>query len=94
MMNYNLVEGILIKSLNDLKKKTTVNCSMTRDKIKILKEAQQQAHGISLVYRSAVYHNVHLEHFENDYVNFLDVTDKRILELEEANHANNTSTKS
>lgn len=81
-MNENLIHSILIKSMEELTRKTKVSYSMMHDKVKVLKEAQQQAHGIVIVYRSAVMNNVHLDAFENAYVNFLDVTDKRILELE------------
>lgn len=82
-MNENLIHGILMKSMNELMRKTKVNYSMMRDKIKVLNEAKQQAHGINLVYRSAVHHSTSLKEFENAYFEFLTTIDKRIFELED-----------
>lgn len=84
MNNDNNTHGILLKALEQLKVNTRFSYSMI-DKsysIKILKEAQQQAHGITLVYRASVSANTHLDEFENQYLDFLNITDSKIMELE------------
>ena len=85
MIYNNDMHGVLLKALEQLKEKTRVNFGAFHKShsIRILKEAQQQAHGIVLVYRASVSPNVHLDEFENQYLDFLNQTDKKIAQLEE-----------
>ena len=85
MTNDNNTHGILLKALQQLKDNTKRNYNLMGKsyRVRILQDSQQQAHGIVLVYRAAVHHNTHLDEFENQYLDFLNSTDSKIMELEE-----------
>ena len=87
MNNDNNTHGILLKALQQLKDNTKRNYNLMAKSyaVKVLRNAQQQAHGIVLVYRAAVHHSTHLDEFEKQYLDFLNKTDSRIIELEGGN---------